>query len=146
MMSRRMSLRTRFARSLGFICIFASSLAVADRFEPARDEVREVMHQQNVPSIAVSVAHQEKIVWEEAFGYADAEQRIPALTHTPYSLASILKPVTATALVLVERGVVDLDKPIDDCLGKQELTEQVDDAQQATVHGVARHARHLSVK
>lgn len=47
------------------------------------------------------------MVWEEAFGWADREARRPATAHTPYSLASISKPMTATGLMtLVEDGVL----------------------------------------
>ena len=85
-----------------------------------------------------------KIIWEEGFGWADREKRIPATEHTMYSLASISKPITATGLmVLVERGLVDLDDPIDDYLGDAKLNGRAFDASEATVRRVANHTAGL---
>lgn len=67
---------------------------------------------QGVPSIAVAVARNGSIVHEAAFGFADAEGKVPATVHTPYPLASVTKPLVATGLmVLAERKQVDLDQP-----------------------------------
>ena len=55
------------------------------------------MAESNVPSEAVAVARDGKIVWEEAFGWADREKRIPATVHTMYSLASLMDMRTTTA-------------------------------------------------
>jgi CubicO group peptidase (beta-lactamase class C family) len=61
-----------------------------------------------------------------------------------YSLASISKPITATGLmVLVERGLVDLDNPINDYLGDAKLNGRAFDASGATVRRVANHTAGL---
>lgn len=65
-----------------------------------------------VPSVALAVASNGVIRYENAFGWADKENGIEAGVHTPYALASLTKPLVATALmVLYERGEVDLDAP-----------------------------------
>ncbi|REK09968.1 MAG: class A beta-lactamase-related serine hydrolase [Planctomycetota bacterium] len=115
-----------------------------DRFDPVRQRIERAIADTNLPSIAVAVAHEGKIVWEEGFGWADRENRVPASEHTLYSLASISKPITATGLmILVERGVIDLDKPIDDYLGEAKLRARVGDAAEATVRRVANHTAGL---
>ncbi len=74
------------------------------------------------------------IIWEEGFGWADRENRIPADEHTMYSLASISKPITTTGLmILMERGELDLDTPINDYLGDAKLKAWVGDPNDATV-------------
>lgn len=61
----------------------------------------------NVPAFAWGV-WQNGETWKGAVG---------ATTRTPFSLASVTKPMTATAVMrLVERGLVDLDAPISDYL------------------------------
>ena len=76
----------------------------------------------STPSVAVAVAQHGKILWEEGFGWADREKRIPATERTMYSLASISKLIAATGLmVLVERGEIDLDRPLDDYLGDAKI-------------------------
>ena len=118
--------------------------AQADRFDPVRAAIREQLVENGVPSIAVAVMQDGKIVWEEGFGWADREKRIPADAHTMYSLASISKPITATGLMtLVQDGKVDLDRPADDYLGNAKLTARVGDARAATVRRVAGHTAGL---
>jgi CubicO group peptidase (beta-lactamase class C family) len=80
-----------------------------------------------LPSVAV--ARGDRILWEEGFGWADREDRRRATPHTPYPLGSISKPITATALmVLVERKLLALDKPINDYLGDVKVRARVGDA------------------
>jgi CubicO group peptidase (beta-lactamase class C family) len=99
---------------------------------------------QGVASIAVAVARDGEVLWEQGFGWADRERRLLADEHTPYSLASISKPITATALqVLVERGAFDLDSPVNDYLGPSPLLDRAGDANAATVRRVANHTAGL---
>lgn len=116
----------------------------ADPFDSVRATIRKEVEGRHVPSIAVAVARDGKIVWEEAFGWADRERRLPATEHTMYSLASISKPLTATGLmVLVERKRIDLDRPVNDYLGAARLRGRAGDAAQATVRRVANHTSGL---
>jgi len=132
------------ASFLSMMLLATAGTARADAFDDVRLQIREVMASQNVPSISVAVAHKGRIVWEDGFGFANIEQRTLADAHTLYSLASISKPVTATALmILVERGAIDLDKPMNDYLGAQKLVAHVGDARQATVRRVANHTSGL---
>lgn len=98
----------------------------------------------NLPSVAVAVARDGEIVWEHAAGVADKERGKAAAPDTPYSVASISKPFTSTALmVLVERGLIDLDRPAADYLGEVELTAHLGDATDATVRRLAHHTSGL---
>jgi CubicO group peptidase (beta-lactamase class C family) len=116
----------------------------SERFAPIREKIAKAIRDDNIPSIAVAVAKDGQIIWEEGFGLADRENRTPATEHTMYSVASVSKPVTATGLmVLVERGKVDLDKPIDDYLGEVKLRAFVGSAADATVRRVANHTAGL---
>jgi serine beta-lactamase-like protein LACTB, mitochondrial len=67
----------------------------------------------NAPGVSVAVVENGAFVWSGGFGMADLENSVPATADTLYRLGSISKPVTATAaLVLSERGQLDLDAPI----------------------------------
>jgi hypothetical protein len=113
-------------------------------FAAVRTHVEQLVTEGEVPSMAVAVARDGEIVWEAGFGLADRERGVPATAHTLYPLASISKPLTATALmILVERGLVDLDRPIDDYLGEAKLQSRVGDAADATVRRVACHTAGL---
>src|SRR5215218_7707564 len=79
-----------------------------ERFNPIRELIRARLVEQVIPSLAVAVARDGEIVWEEGFGWADRENRVPATEHTMYSLASISKPITATGvMVLKEQGKIE---------------------------------------
>jgi len=113
-------------------------------FDAVRAHIEQLVDEGEVPSMSVAVAHGGEIVWEEGFGLADREKNIAATEHTMYPLASISKPLTATGLmVLVERGAVDLDHPINDYLGEAKLRPRVGDAAEATVYRVAGHTAGL---
>ena len=116
----------------------------ADQWTSVRDTVRAFLAQGNVPSVSVAVARRGRIVWEEAFGWANREKMARATPHTMYSLASISKPITATGLMmLVERGKVNLDRPANDYLGTGKLTGLAGDASGATVRRVMSHTAGL---
>ena len=120
--------------------------SVADRLDGIRSLIRKelVKTKTPMPSIAVAVARDGQIIWEEGFGWADRERRLHATEHTMYALASISKPITATGLmVLVQAGKIDLDRPINDYLGSAKVRARVGDAAQATVRRVANHTSGL---
>jgi CubicO group peptidase (beta-lactamase class C family)/acetyl esterase/lipase len=116
----------------------------ADQFDGIRDEIQRRLVQQSVPSVTVAVARADRIVWEEGFGWADRENGLRATPHTPYTLGSLSKPVTATALmVLAERKVLALDKPINDYLGDAKVRARVGDASEVSLQRVAQHTAGL---
>jgi len=137
------TVRKMFALAPCVVLALAASPASA-QFEEVRSEIQRELVEQDVPSLAVAVARKGTIIWEEGFGWADREQRIRATEHTMYSLASISKPITATGLmVLVERGSIDLDIPINEYLGTAKINGRAFDAEGATVRRVANHTSGL---
>jgi CubicO group peptidase (beta-lactamase class C family) len=65
------------------------------------------------PAVAVAVAVKGKIVWSEARGWANVEERRAATPETRFRLYSAAKPLTGTlALRLHQSGRLDLDAPI----------------------------------
>ena len=118
--------------------------ASEDRFQRIREKIVAAIDQGVTPSIAVAVSRNDEVLWEEAFGWADRERGIPATPHTMYSLASVTKPMTATAvMILVERGKIDLDRPINDYLGESRLQVRVGKPRDVTVRRVANHTAGL---
>ncbi|MBL0714461.1 MAG: beta-lactamase family protein [Desulfosarcina sp.] len=116
----------------------------ANPFSVVREHIEQLVAAGEVPSMAVAVARDGEIIWEEGFGLADRSKNIPATEHTRYALASISKPLAATGLmILVEQGRVDLNRPINDYLGEARLQARVGDAAQATVYRVASHTAGL---
>jgi CubicO group peptidase (beta-lactamase class C family) len=105
-----------------------------DRFDPVRRLIGQRMRQHRIASLAIAVAQDGHIVWEEAYGWADREKRIRATPGSIYALASVTKLMTATGvMVLAERGRVGLDRPVNDYLGPAKLTACVGRAEDATL-------------
>lgn len=65
------------------------------------------------PGLSAAIVAGDTVVWAQGFGMADLEQNAPARPESVYRIASISKPIAATAVMqLVERGLVSLDDPI----------------------------------
>jgi CubicO group peptidase (beta-lactamase class C family) len=104
------------------------------QFEELRAQFRSYLTDTGVPSFAVGAAKDGKIIWAEGFGYANKERRIPASASTMYSVGSISKPMTATAVMLLaERGLIDLNKPANMYLPPPGLRAFAGAAEDATV-------------
>lgn len=116
-----------------------------EQFSDVKSRIRREMLESGIPSVAVAVARDGEIVWEEAFGWADRERMVPATVHTLYCLASVSKPYTATGVMkLVEQGKLDLDKPINDYLHRDgQLKVRIGDPDEVTVRRVANHTSGL---
>lgn len=115
-----------------------------DQFDPVRSLIDETIRKHKIVSVAIATAKDGVVVWEEAFGWADRAKQIPATPQSIYALASISKSFTATGLmVLVERGLVDLDRPVNEYLGEAKLVSYVGDPAQATVRQVLQHTAGL---
>jgi CubicO group peptidase (beta-lactamase class C family) len=105
-----------------------------ERFAKARAMILETLQKSGVPSISIAAAEDGRIVWEESFGYADKEKKLKATPDSLYALASISKAFTGTGLmVLAEKKLLDLDKPVNDYLGEAKLKAYVGNADQATL-------------
>lgn len=138
--------RMLFVARLGLLTLSFTNLTVLadDRFDAARSVIRQQMLDSGVASVAVAVSHRGLIVFEAGFGWADKERRIAASEHTMYSLASVTKPLTVTALMtLVEAGKVALDRPVNDFLGNVKLKAWVGDERDVTVRSLINHTSGL---
>lgn len=113
-------------------------------FSAVENLIHARLKEMGLASLALSIAQNDQILWETGFGWANRAAQKQADEHTIYSLASISKPITATGLmILVERGLIDLDRPINDYLGQAKLTAHLGDITQATVRRVANHSSGL---
>jgi CubicO group peptidase (beta-lactamase class C family) len=77
------------------------------------DHIQKRIQQENVVGLSIALVNDQKLVWAEGFGYQNKEDNIKATDKSIYHLGSVTKVITATAIMqLVERGMIDLDKPI----------------------------------
>jgi CubicO group peptidase (beta-lactamase class C family) len=94
----------------------SSSIAsdtIADTIEQYRPEILSQMQQDNVPGLAIAVVDDHNVLWAEGFGYTDWDHRIPIAPNTLFSIQSMSKSFTATAVMFaIQEGLVELDEPI----------------------------------
>ena len=68
-----------------------------------------------VPGAVVAIAHQGKLVYFKAFGFADKAKNVPMATDTIFQLASMTKPMAAVgALTLTEQARLPLQGKLAD--------------------------------
>ena len=66
-----------------------------------------------IPGMSVCVVRRGKVELASGYGFANVELRSPASEHTAYELASLTKPFTAIAvLMLIEEGKISLEDPL----------------------------------
>src|SRR5688500_5607591 len=97
--SERRSLRNGFVALALVVCALAPPLHARPRqssartpgpdFSRVRELIRARLVETSTPSLSIAVARRGAILWEEGFGWADRENRIPADQHTMYYLASV---------------------------------------------------------
>lgn len=79
--------------------------------------LRRVVESQHVVGMTIAVVSAGEPTWTTSIGHADLATGRPADHDTAYPWFSMTKIVTATAVMqLVERGVIDLDRPAADYL------------------------------
>lgn len=94
-------------------CVWLAQYGYSQKFNNIENVLDSLIRHKHVPSIGVAILKEGKIIYETALGYADVENKIKATVHTPYQLASLTKPITATAIMkLHEQGIIDIDDPI----------------------------------
>ena len=85
--------------------------------EPINELLLKTLTDNNIPGATLTVAKDGMIIYERGFGYADLEQQTPLAPNTTMRIASISKPITAVALLLlVEDGKLKLDDHVIDYL------------------------------
>jgi CubicO group peptidase (beta-lactamase class C family) len=73
----------------------------------------ERMRKHKIPGAAVALVDRDRILWVAGFGYTDTDKQKPVDPETIFSIQSMSKTFTATAVLFaVQDGLLDLDAPI----------------------------------
>lgn len=95
----------------------AQTAQTPDQYRTAIDSARimitEALHEGRFPGLSVAIAAGGQLIWSDAVGFADLEQRVPMWPHSRFRIASISKPITAAAAALLHsQGLLDVDLPV----------------------------------
>ena len=107
------------------LLLMAASAAFAQTVDTISPDLRgqvdriatQVLQETGVPSASVAVVQHGKLVYTHAYGFAhlatDSSPAVPATPEMRYSIGSISKQFTATAILLLqEQGKLSLDDPV----------------------------------
>lgn len=82
-------------------------------------KIESLMKAAEVQGLAIAIFNKNEPVYKKTFGYKNFETKEPIKTTTNFYGASLSKAVFAVMIMkLVEAGVLDLDKPLQDYLAK----------------------------
>jgi CubicO group peptidase (beta-lactamase class C family)/D-alanyl-D-alanine dipeptidase len=121
-MIRAMTLLGRSA--LGSILLAGASALAQERIEPdgpykvvAESLERLIAREaeaKGLPAVSIALVDDRRIAWARGFGQADPKRGTPATAETVHRVGSVSKLFTDVAVMqLVERGVLDLDSPVE---------------------------------
>ena len=113
-------------------------------FDRVRSRIQQTIARGEATGVAVAVVHGGRIVWEEGFGWANQEAGVKATPHTPFSMASVTKPFTATTMMtLVAEGKLSLDEPANRYLAECKLVGTGGGAEAVSVRLLGAHVSGL---
>ena len=98
--------------------VLGSPVEALERTLPA------LMDSGGVPGLAIARVEGGRVRWARGFGVVDGPGSAAVDEHTVFEAASLSKPVIAyAALRLVDRGALDLDRPLHEYLPEPELAD-----------------------
>ena len=103
----------------------------AVRLAKLEERYRYGVSAREIPGAVVMIARNGKLIYAKQFGYADRPSQIPMTLETVFALASMTKPITSVAaMMLVEEGRICLNEPVSRYLPElaslKVLTERID--------------------
>jgi CubicO group peptidase (beta-lactamase class C family) len=120
--------RVMYVPALALVMFATSAVAQAaitrpdgGKLTPAQIDstVNRLIQGAHVTGAGVALFHRGKIVYLHAYGLRDTEKGLPLTPDSVMTAASLNKSALATVVMrLVQRGTLDLNKPIEQYLGK----------------------------
>jgi D-alanyl-D-alanine carboxypeptidase len=96
------------------------------------------------PGLSLVVVKDGEIAYQKGFGLADGPRNIPATADTVYNQWSMVKPITAVAVLqLHERGLLDIDDPVADYLPFFEVQYPSESSETITIRHLLNHSSGL---
>jgi CubicO group peptidase (beta-lactamase class C family) len=82
-----------------------------------REYISDRMTEWNVPGLAIALVKENEVIFEEGFGWRDADKKLPVTPKTLFAIASCSKAFTTTSIgILIDREKLDWDRPVRDYL------------------------------
>jgi CubicO group peptidase (beta-lactamase class C family) len=90
-----------------------TSGSISGIIERYRQEIPHQMERYHIPGLSIVIVDDQGLLWAEGFGFTDWNSKTPVTQSTLFSIQSMSKSFTATAVMFAAQdGLVDLDAPI----------------------------------
>lgn len=94
--------------------VFSPAITLAQSLAPAFETIEQAVADGSIPGATALIMQHGRVIGERNFGVREVESAQPFEADTVCWIASLTKPVTATAaMILVERGELELDAPVE---------------------------------
>ena len=91
--------------------------SIAEGVDGLDELIAKSMDEWRVPGVAVAIVRGSEPAFLKTYGYRDPDARLPVTTATQFTICSITKSFTATAIaVLMDEGKLDWSRPVRDYL------------------------------
>jgi len=82
-------------------------------FNKYRPLISEMMAEDKLPGLSLTLVDREGVLYAAGFGYTDYDRKTPVTTDTMFAICSVSKTVTAVAVMIaVQDGLLELDVPV----------------------------------
>lgn len=100
--------------SISLINLIADSLSAAETvISNLENQIPKLMKNSGIPGISLAIIRNGELFWNQSFGVKHKYFKKPVTDETIFAAASLTKPLFAYAVLkMVERGEIDLDKPL----------------------------------
>lgn len=132
-----------------FAMVYSSSVCQTDdnllqRSDLIREvlskEISKILNETGIPSISIALVSNDKILFQEAYGYANYKKKVLATSSSIYNTGSNFKFVTAIAIMkLAEEGKLDIDDPINLYLDDDKIEDLSGDGTPVTFRHLLSH-------
>lgn len=101
---------------------------------------KKLMNDHDIPAVSIALVDDQKIVWQQGFGFANVKSKIPATAKTVYRVGSIAKIFTdSAAMKLAEQGKLDIDQPLVKVLPEFSIRNRFKNAGAVTPRSIMTH-------
>lgn len=103
----------RFIFILVVSILTSSAMAIAPKLDKLDNAIDSALKENRIVGAVVLVSWKGKLIYERSAGWSDREANVPMTSDALFRLSSLSKPiVSAAALALVDRGILNLNDPV----------------------------------
>ena len=107
----------------------------------SEDIITQKLESDNIIGVSAAIIIDGSVIWQNGFGYADKEHKVPMTVNTVVNIASVTKTFTALAIMqLHEKGLLDINQPLNRYLPQFNPKTRGENLEKLTIKSVITHS------